>query len=385
VKKIGMRPFDAPPSNAPVTMLELFFDLVFVFVVTQIAGLLGQADDWFAYAEVGMVLLLTWWIYDGFVWLSNNVAPTTTVSRIPMLVAMVCFLAMAASVPDVFGAGAWVFAGAYLVLVVIHTFQFSRSSLGVSSRGIQSIAPVNLSLAGLLLAAAALGPTWGWTGWVAAILAIGAASFLRSNLFTLRAGHFADRHRLLIIIALGETVVAVGGSATGRISEPAVFIALVVAMALISTLWWIYFGLVDDERGVRFVEDAPIEQQASLAVRAYTAWHLLHIVGLILASVALHDILLAPTHPLSWAQAVELAVGIASFLGAQALFRHTLRIDTRRFHVATAALLLAMTPLGLFVSGLIQLASSATVLVCFVMAMQIRQNRESRKGVLPPA
>jgi len=100
VKTVGLRQFEAPSSGAPVTMLELFFDLVFVFVVTQIAGLSGRADNWFAYAEVGMVLLLTWWIYDGFVWLSNNVAPTTTVSRIPMLVAMVCFLAMAASVPD---------------------------------------------------------------------------------------------------------------------------------------------------------------------------------------------------------------------------------------------------------------------------------------------
>jgi len=100
VKTVGLRQFEAPSSGAPVTMMELFFDLVFVFVVTQIAGLSGRADNWFAYAKVGMVLLLTWWIYDGFVWLSNNVAPTTTVSRIPMLVAMVCFLAMAASVPD---------------------------------------------------------------------------------------------------------------------------------------------------------------------------------------------------------------------------------------------------------------------------------------------
>ncbi len=362
-------------------MLELFFDLVFVFVVTQIAGLLGRADNWLAYVEVSMVLLLTWWIYDGFVWLSNNVAPTTTVSRIPMLIAMVCFLAMAASVPDVFAAGAWVFAGGYLVLVAIHTFQFSRSSLGGSSRGIRSIAPVNFAIAGLLLAAAAVGPVWGWTCWVAAILVLAGSSFLRSNLFTLRAEHFADRHRLLIIIALGETIVAVGGSAAGRISEAEVLIALVVAMALITTLWWIYFGLGDDERGLHLVEDAAIEQQTSLALRVYSGWHLLHIVGLVLISVALHDILLAPVHPMSWVRALELSVGIASFLLAQALFRRTLQIDTGRFHAATGLLLLAMAPLGFLVSGLAQLAISVAVLVGFLIAMQSRQIRQDRNGV----
>ncbi len=379
MKKVGLRQYEAPSANAPVTMLELFFDLVFVFVVTQIAGLLGRADSWFAYTEVGMVLLLTWWIYDGFVWLSNNVAPTTTATRIPMLIAMVCFLAMAASVSDVFGSGAWVLAGAYLVLVAIHTFQFSRSSVGVSSRGIWSIAPVNFAIAGLLLAAAALGPVWGWTCWVAAILVLGGSSFLRPNLFTLRAEHFADRHRLLIIIAMGETIVAVGGSAAGRISDLQVLIALIVAMALISTLWWVYFGLGDDERGLHFVEDAPIEQQTSLALRVYSGWHLLHIVGLVLVSVALHDILLAPMRPLAWVRALELAVGIATFVIAQALFRHTLRIDTAHCHIAVSLVLLAMTPLGLFVGGLAQLGGSATVLVCFLVVMTVRPNRERQR------
>jgi len=124
--RIVARRVDAPLADAPVTMLELFFDLVFVFVVTQLAGLVGASSSWVGYAHAGMVLLVTWWIYDGFVWLSNNVTPTTTATRVPMLIAMTCFLAMASSVTTVFGASAWVFAAAYLLVVGIHAFQFSR-------------------------------------------------------------------------------------------------------------------------------------------------------------------------------------------------------------------------------------------------------------------
>ncbi len=354
-------------------MLELFFDLVFVFVVTQLAGLVGASAGWLGYTHAALVLIVTWWIYDGFVWLSNNVTPTTTATRLPMLVAMTCFLAMASTTPDVFGAGAWVFAAAYLVVVAIHAFQFSRSSLGVSSRGIRRIAPVNFSVALLLLAAAALGPTWGWAAWAAAILLLVVAGLRRFSSFTLRAGHFAERHRLLIIIALGETVVAVGVTTGGRLTEPDVAMAFVAAMIVITALWWTYFGVDDDERGLRAIESAAVQLQTRLASRAYSLWHVLHITGLVLVAVALRDVMRNPWHPLSWGGALAFGGGVAVFMLAQLLFRRTLGIGTGRLHLAVAAALVVVVPLGVFATGFGQLAVSAAILVVFVWLLQ-RQN-----------
>ena len=364
------RRIDAPSSDSPVTMLELFFDLVFVFVITQLSALAGGPNHWLGYGQAAMVLLPTWWIYDGFVWLSNNVAPTSTATRIPMIVAMTCFLAMAADTPDAFGAGAWVFAAAYVIVVAIHAFQFSRSSLGVSSRGIRRIAPVNFAVAVLLFAAAALGPSWGWIAWVAAILLLVLAGLRRFAFFTLRAEHFAERHRLLIIIALGETVVAVGVSVLGRLAYPAVLVSFLVAMIVITALWWTYFGVGDDVRGPLAIESADPEKQTGLASRAYSLWHLLHIAGLVLVAVALHHILKDPGQPLSWNTAIVFGVGSATFLLAQALFRRTLGLGSARLHVIAAAVLLVLSPIGVVSTGLSELVVMAGALILFVVLLQ---------------
>lgn len=368
----------APEADAPVTMLELFFDLVFVFVVTQLAGLVGASSNWVGYAHAALVLLVTWWIYDGFVWLSNNVTPTTTATRVPMLIAMTCFLAMASSVTTVFGVSAWVFAAAYLLVVAIHAFQFSRSSLGVSSRGIRRIAPVNFGVAVLLFVAAALGSTWGWIAWVAAILLLVIAGLRRFSYFTLRAEHFAERHRLLIIIALGETVVAIGVAANGRLFQFEVLVTFLVAMVVITTLWWSYFGVGDDERGLRAVEAAAPEFQTGLASRAYSLWHVLHVAGLVLVAVALDEILRDSGHPLPWSPAVAFGTGVALFMVAQALFRRTLTIGSGRLHLAAAIAMLALVPLGVFVTGFAQLAVSGAVLVAFVVILQRQRKQDAR-------
>ncbi|MEP6667050.1 MAG: low temperature requirement protein A [Nocardioidaceae bacterium] len=119
----------AQPGDAPVTRLELFFDLVFVFAVTQLTDLVVESDGATGYLHAAAVLIVTWWMYDGYAWLANNVGPTTTSTRLPMLLAMTCFLVMAIAVPEVFGDTAWQFAIACLVVVVIHAISFTRSTL----------------------------------------------------------------------------------------------------------------------------------------------------------------------------------------------------------------------------------------------------------------
>ena len=199
-------------------MLELFFDLVFVFTITQLTGVVRDSHGATGYLHAGAILAITWWMYDGYAWLSNNVGPNSLSTRIPMLIGMTGFLVMAIATPDAFGSAAWPFALAYLVVVLVHALQFARSSQGESAHAIQRILPINLAAPLLLIGAAIVGRDKGWIFWaITAVMLLMALAPRSSRGFTLRAGHFAERHQLVIIIALGETIVATGVGAQGRL------------------------------------------------------------------------------------------------------------------------------------------------------------------------
>jgi low temperature requirement protein LtrA len=346
VPRLAVRAVDAPRDDSPVTMLELFLDLVFVFVITQVTALIDPASGWAGYGRAALVLSLTWYIYSGFAWLTNNVAPTTLSLRLPMFAAMACFLAMAVVVPEAFGAGAWVFALAYLMVVVIHAVQFARSSLGTSAKAIRTVLPVNLAIAGLVVVAAAVGPTWGWVAWCLALALMFAAAFMREAQFTLRAHHFAERHQLLVIIALGETVIQVGQGSARHLMEPPVWAAFIAGLSLIIALWWVYFGTGDDARGAHAFSLTPDDGRAVLGARAYTTSHLLHIFGLVLCAAGLNAAIHHPADPLGTLLAVTTSAGVALFLAGQAVFRTTLGLGSSRPHLVAGGLALAAAAMG---------------------------------------
>lgn len=303
-----------------VTMLELFFDLVFVFLITQITDLITASHHWTSYARGGLVLVLTWWMYDGYAWLANNVAPVTVGRRLPMLVAMVGFLVMAVAVPDAFGDAAWVFAFGYFLVVTIHAAQFWRHSGG--ARPIGRILPISYTVVALLFLAAFLGPARGWIAWAAAVLVLLIWLLARRpSAFEVRIGHFAERHALLVIIALGETVISTGSTAAGDVHRPPVLVAVALAMCVISALWWVYFTSSDDEQVREHIEHAAPEARTKLAFWAYSIDHFLHISGLVLIAVGLHDVVHDPAHTATPGAAIALAAGTALFLLAQAIFR----------------------------------------------------------------
>lgn len=341
------RSVDAPRDDSPVTMLELFFDLVFVFVITQVTQLISDASGLLGYGRAAAVLLLTWYIYNGFAWLTNNVAPTTLSTRLPMFAAMTCFLAMAVVVPVAFGDGAWVFALAYLAVVLIHAVQFTRSSLGNSAEAIRSVLPLNLAVAVLLVVAAIVGPTWGWVAWCGAVLMLFVAATRRpTTRFTLRAHHFAERHHLLVIIALGETVIQVGQGSASHLTELPVLAAFLAGLALIIALWWVYFGTGDDVRGTHAFANTPEQERAVVGYKAYSAAHFLHIFGLVLCAGGLHAALHHPLEPLGAALAVSTSAGVALFLLGQAGFRSALNIGSGWAHLTAGALVLVAAGVG---------------------------------------
>ena len=146
-------------------MLELFFDLVFVFTVTQLTTVVTDSHDLKGFVEATTILFVIWWMYDGYCWLSNNVGPTSTSTRLPMLFAMAAFLVLAIALPAAYGTDRWLFAAAYLAVVLVHAVSFMRSSLGGSARAILAIAPVNFGAAALLFVAAALPRDVRWIAW----------------------------------------------------------------------------------------------------------------------------------------------------------------------------------------------------------------------------
>src|SRR3954454_1792942 len=226
----SLRTAAAPEAEQGVTTLELFFDLVFVYTITQITTVVRANPGGHGYLKAAGILVVTWWMYNGYGWLANNVAPTEWSTRWPMLVAMACFLVMAVATPDAYESGAWPFAIAYLVVVLVHGAQFGRSALGGSARAILRVLPLNLVMcAGLVLAAFLAPHRLAWIGWAVAVAFIVVATVrVRGTGFTVRAEHFAERHQLLIIVALGETVVATGAGAQNRLREAAVLSALLL-------------------------------------------------------------------------------------------------------------------------------------------------------------
>jgi low temperature requirement protein LtrA len=352
----------APDVDAGTTPLELFFDLVFVFLVTQMTSLL--ADGWFGLGRAVLVLAVTWWMYDGYVWLANNVAPDSFGTRLPMLVAMTCFLAMATVVPTVFGSGAWIFAVAYGVVVVTHAVQFARASQGDPVAGILRVLPTNIGATACLVASAVTPTGWRWCWWLVALGLFVRSAFTRQEAtgFVLRARHFAERHQLLVIIALGETIIAIAVGSQGRLDQVAVLGTFLASMVLVSGLWWVYFG-GDDERGAEAAAQLPGRGATTRLFMGYSVGHLGHIGGLMLVAGGLHDVVHDPVHHLPWYPALLLAAGVGSFLVGQVALRKQLRFGTAVHLLGAVAMALLLTPVGVFVSGgaLLTLLAGLTV------------------------
>ena len=370
----------SPDAHAPVTTLELFFDLVFVFTVTQVTGLVLEPHGGAGYLQAFVVLWVIWWMYDGFAWLANNVGPTTASTRVPMLVAMAAFLVIAIAVPGAFDEDRWAFALSYLVIVLVHLFSFLRSSLGESARAIVSIAPVNLGMALGLVLAAVLPEPVRWLGWLLAVL-LPLASVLRQaeGGFSFRPAHFAERHRLMLIIALGESVLAIGRSAQAHLTEPAYLLAVLLAMALISLLWWVHFADDVALARVELMIERPEGVSARTALIAFSLGYLVLVAGLILVAAGLHVAVHDPGHHLAWREALTMSAGAAVYLGGNVFYLDRLGVHGRRWLAVMAVVCLAVAPVGHAADGLAQVAALVVVLL-LALWPAVRDSRTAGSG-----
>ena len=357
-----------PQDDIGVSTVELFFDLVFVFTITQLTSLLVAQPTWVGVARVALVFGNVWWMYGGYAWLTNAVPPREPVLRLLILLGMAGFLVVALSIPEAFGDSGVAFGLGYLVVTLVHTGMFLRSSQESAVRAMARLGPFNGITAMLLLAAGFTGGTVRWALWAAAfVLHWASPVFTAVGGFGLRSAHFVERHGLIVLIALGESIVAVGIGVAGRHLDAGLVLIAVLGLALAATLWWLYFD-GEDERAEQAMRTAPAERGSWLGLFAFGYAFLPLLGGIIVLAAGIKGATAHHGEHATAASAWFLAAGVAVYVAGLALFRRVLACGPVRVRLAIAALALPTAFLGLTVSPEAQIAALAAIVAAGVIA-----------------
>jgi low temperature requirement protein LtrA len=351
-----------------VSTLELFFDLVFVFTATQLTAKLAKSLTVATALQVLLILGVILWMYLGFAWLTNAVAPTVSrVRRTLILVAMGGFLSIALAIPDAFGSAGWAFGLAYFLINAIHSALFAVYGGVGGLRGILSLAPTNLTSATLVLVGGFLPGWWRYGLWTAAVVLQLISPYLSSiDNFAIRPAHFVERHGLIIIVALGESIVAIGVGAGNLEVDIGLIVVAVLGLMLSYFMYWVYFA-GDDELAIEALTRAAPRPRALMAVQAYGYAHYALLFGIVVIAAGIKGAIGHAWDPLTLPQAVTLAGGLTLFLAGDVAFRKILGIEGVRYRAIGAVAMLATIPLGLLTAvtemlGLIILTIAMLVL-----------------------
>ncbi len=357
---------DRPRGGVPlrVSTLELFFDLVFAFTLTQLTALLARDLSVKGVAQVLLIFGVLWWMYGGYAWLTNTRTPDRAPERMLLLLGMAGFLLVGLAIPRGFGpedaeSGAVLGLG-YLVVVLVHTSLYYRLN-----RNIMRIAPFNITSALLVILAGEVDGPPVYALWAAA-LAIQVLSPLIASpggRFEIQPAHFVERHGALIIVALGESVAAVGITASREDVTGSLVASAVLGLTLTACLWWAYFGTGDDDRAERAFTAAAPAQRPGLALTAYFFAHIPMLLGIVAMAAGVLLTIGHATQPHPVGQAIALSGGVALFLAGDAWFRAALGIGSPWARLATAVFALAATTLGATVAVEAQLAVLLAALV----------------------
>jgi len=348
-----------------VSTLELFFDLVFVFTITQIALIIEHHPSWSSVAQAALELMVIFWMYGGFAWLTNTLGTSTSRQRIVLLLGMAAFLVVSLTVPRAFGADGVAFGYAYLVLNIVHLAGFWFGGVASLAQAIRRIAPANLLASALLIAAGYSGEPWHWPLWVAAVAVqwLPPALTRATEQFGISAKHFAERHGLMILIVLGESLISVALATQDLPVRTDLIVGVLCGFGFSAAMWWCYFAQ-DDERAAQALEARGRGRDALLG---YDLPHALMMAGVVGVAAGSRLSLPALTEPTSLAAASLIAGGGALYLAGLALFRAVLRYDDPRPRLVTALLLLAFIPVGRYAGAAQELAGLALMITAMLL------------------
>jgi low temperature requirement protein LtrA len=354
-----------------VTPLELFFDLVFVLAITQCTALMARNPTWQGLGRGILVLGLLWWAWVGYAWLTSVVDPEEGAVRIAIFAAMAALLVAALCVPTTFDAGddGTIFAIAYGLV------RFGQVALlGLAGRDDPDLRHSVHTLAGSTAVGVAIVVAGSfasdpavqlavWTG--ALLLDMAGPYFFGSEGWKLVPGHFAERHGLIVLIALGESVVAIGVGAQHGIGA-GVIGAAILGTVLAAAIWWLYFDVVAIVAARRLARATPGRPQNAMARDSYSYLHFPMVAGIVLIALGMKKTLAHVDEHLHAVPAAALLGGTALYLLAHVAFRyrHVKTLNTRR--LGLAVVLVALTPAATSIPAIATLAILAALLTALI-------------------
>jgi low temperature requirement protein LtrA len=368
-----------------VTPLELFFDLVFVFALTQVTVLLAEEPTWGGLLRGMLVLAALWWAWSTYAWLTSATDVDEGGVRLVMLASMGAMFGVALAVPGAFGDDAVLFGVAYLLVRLLHLLLSATVARDDPDRlgALLRFAPTAIFGASLLVLAGFLDGNERIAVWVVAL----AIDYLGPVVIGVGQGwqvapeHFAERHGLIILIALGESIIAIGLGAGFELGR-GVLVAAALGIVVVSALWWLYFDVAAIFARRRLMEAKGLELHR-LALHAYSYLHLPMIAGIVLFAFGLKTTVGHVGEALDTVPAVGLCGGAALYLLGHIafLFRTTGRVFRRR--TIGAVVLLALIPAAVAIPALAALALVSAV-CSLIVAYEAIRYRAARVQVRHP-
>jgi low temperature requirement protein LtrA len=356
------------PEDQKVTFVELFFDLVFVFSVTQVVGLLHDSLDWLVVSQAILVFWLVWWAWTQFTWALNAADTTHYLVELGTLIATGVAFFMAVALPDAFhGRGLW-FAIPYVLVRVIGLILYAwvASENPLQRAAVQRFAVVSIGGLVAVLVGGIMGGAWQIWLWGFAILldVIAAAIGGQVEGWNLHPEHFGERHGLFVIIALGETLIVAAGGVTGVSWTGELIAVALVAVALTCGFWWSYFTQAKPELD-HALETSRGVKQSMLARDVFSLIHFPMLCGVIAYAVAIEEALAHPAEPLPFEGRVFLAAGVALFVGgmAAAMWRATRRLLLPRLVLTVGTSIMIVAVAGVSPLFTLAIALAGTVVI----------------------
>lgn len=367
-----------------VTALELFFDLVFVFAITQVTGFVSSAPSWTRFVEGLAILAVLWFAWSGYAWLGNTANTDDGLVRVTLLAAMSAMLIASLAVPRAFGAYGMIFGVAYFVVRVLHIGCYAAvararrdATLGAV---VARLGSTILPAAALLVLAGALDGTARALCWVAA-LSVDYGGLLARGVkgWRIEPGHFAERHSAIVIIALGESIVSLGVGAGRERLGAGIITGALLGMATAAALWWAYFDVVVIVAERRLRSASPGDQ-VLIARDSYTYLHLAIIAGIIIFSIGVKQTLASVDAHLHAVPAAALCGGVALYLVALSALKRRNVGSFNRQRLLTAAILAGLIPAATALPALLALGL-VTAATCGLIAFEYTRFGHARDRI----
>jgi low temperature requirement protein LtrA len=362
-----------------VTPLELFFDLVFVLALTQCTALMAYDQTWSGLAQGLLVLGVLWWAWVGYSWLTSVIDPEEGVVRLVIFVAMAAMLIVSLSVQKAFGNlalsfafGIGIYRTAHIVLFWLAGADDKDLRRSVTGLAVSTAVAVAILLLASLFDGLAQGALWA----LAIFLDMAGPYFFGADGWKLVPGHFAERHGLILIIALGESIVAIGVGASGALSL-GIGAAAVLGIFLAAALWWTYFDVVALISAKRLSQAEVGRVQNELARDSYSYVHLLLIAGVVMIALGLKVTIGHYDEHLHDVPAFALLGGVAIYLIGLVAFRYRHIRTLNRHRLGLAIVLLLLVPVAMEIPALLTVAI-AVVLMWAMIAFEHRGYGASR-------